>query len=139
MIFYEGMFSTQKSEHTLVTRTERHIMFPVIMKPTQHERQWVLRRALEIVKGMKAAPAYTGHTGEGGSLYCRHGSYLGTWYGPDYLCGACEDGVDDYTYALRSAGYAYTREMTFLVSETPMQWCAKHRDAAQYFVDLFTE
>ena len=114
-------------------------MFPVIMKPTQHERQWVRRRALEIVAGMKEAPRYTGHTGEGGSLYCEHGTYLGTWYGPDYLCGACEDGVNMYAYAIASAGYAYTREMQHIVNETPMQAFGNHRDTLQYFVDLFTE
>lgn len=24
---------------------------------------------------------------------CRHGTYVGDAYGPDYLCGACEEGV----------------------------------------------
>ncbi len=24
------------------------------------------------------------------SLYCKHGTYVGDPYGPDYLCGACE-------------------------------------------------
>lgn len=23
-------------------------------------------------------------------LYCKHGTYIGDAYGPDYLCGACE-------------------------------------------------
>ena len=26
------------------------------------------------------------------SLYCKHGTYIGDPYGPDYLCGACEGG-----------------------------------------------
>lgn len=24
------------------------------------------------------------------SLYCKHGTYVGDWAGPDYLCGRCE-------------------------------------------------
>ena len=26
------------------------------------------------------------------SLYCKHGNYIGTPYGPDYICGYCEMG-----------------------------------------------
>jgi hypothetical protein len=26
------------------------------------------------------------------SRYCRHGAYVGHGYGPDYMCGRCEDG-----------------------------------------------
>ena len=26
------------------------------------------------------------------SQYCRHGTFIGSWWGPDYLCGACEMG-----------------------------------------------
>lgn len=25
--------------------------------------------------------------------YCVHGNWVGSWWGPDYLCGYCEDGV----------------------------------------------
>lgn len=28
------------------------------------------------------------------SNYCRHGNYIGTPLGADYLCGLCEDGAD---------------------------------------------
>jgi len=28
------------------------------------------------------------------SQYCRHGSFIGSWAGPDYLCQACEMGYD---------------------------------------------
>ena len=24
--------------------------------------------------------------------YCKHGTYVGDPYGPDYMCGMCEDG-----------------------------------------------
>lgn len=25
--------------------------------------------------------------------YCIHGTFIGSWWGPDYLCGYCESGV----------------------------------------------
>lgn len=28
------------------------------------------------------------------SQYCKHGTFVGSWWGPDYICGKCEDGVD---------------------------------------------
>jgi hypothetical protein len=27
------------------------------------------------------------------SQYCQHGTFIGSWWGPDYLCGWCEDGI----------------------------------------------
>jgi hypothetical protein len=27
------------------------------------------------------------------SQYCPHGKFIGSWWGPDILCGWCEDGV----------------------------------------------
>jgi hypothetical protein len=27
------------------------------------------------------------------SQYCKHGTFIGSWWGPDYLCGWCEDGI----------------------------------------------
>lgn len=35
--------------------------------------------------------------------YCVHGTYIGTWWGPDYMCGTCEMGVTDDEIALGSA------------------------------------
>ena len=26
--------------------------------------------------------------------YCRHGTFVGSWWGPYHLCGRCEDGED---------------------------------------------
>lgn len=65
----------------------------------------IARIAIEIKNEMKA---HTGSIFDGGDFYCRHGVNLGNWAGPDYMCGACEDGVDDYTYALTCA-YARVR------------------------------
>lgn len=28
-------------------------------------------------------------------LYCKHGTFVGNWAGPDYMCGPCEMGVTD--------------------------------------------
>lgn len=25
--------------------------------------------------------------------FCMHGTFVGTWWGPDYICGLCEDGA----------------------------------------------
>ena len=27
------------------------------------------------------------------SQYCQHGTFIGSWWGPDYLCAWCEDGI----------------------------------------------
>jgi hypothetical protein len=27
--------------------------------------------------------------------YCRHGTWIGSWWGPDILCGKCESGEED--------------------------------------------
>ncbi len=29
------------------------------------------------------------------SLYCKHGNYIGGFWGVDYICGPCEDGDMD--------------------------------------------
>ena len=31
--------------------------------------------------------------------FCKHGRFIGSWWGPDYMCGLCEDGVTDEEYA----------------------------------------
>lgn len=41
-----------------------------------------------------------------GEQYCVHGTNVGTWDGPDLMCGWCEDGASHYTVALH---WAYTR------------------------------
>ena len=32
--------------------------------------------------------------------YCKHGTYIGTPSGADYICGACEDGADTLVQAV---------------------------------------
>lgn len=53
-------------------------------------------------------------------LYCKHGTYVGDPYGPDYMCGPCEDGVTDYEMALywakeqfRSRAKAYMHDLVY--------------------------
>lgn len=33
------------------------------------------------------------------SEYCKHGTFIGNWAGPDYMCGPCEDGISDAEWA----------------------------------------
>jgi len=35
--------------------------------------------------------------------YCKHGGYVGDPYGPDYMCGTCENGISDLELALNAA------------------------------------
>jgi hypothetical protein len=54
------------------------------------------REALRIVANLKKAREEHRY----GDEYCIHGTYVGNWAGPDYMCGTCEDGIGDYEYAL---------------------------------------
>jgi hypothetical protein len=65
------------------------------------------------------------------TTYCKHGSYVGYWDGPDYLCGYCEDGVSDYEYAL-SVAYEYqhnaTREANNLIKDAMLSVVRENPD-----------
>ena len=61
----------------------------------------VIAKRQEILADMLDYAGYTG-TGDGGN-YCVHGTYLGYWDGPDYLCGPCEDGISVGMYAYYAA------------------------------------
>lgn len=45
--------------------------------------------------------------------YCKHGTFIGSWWGPDYLCMDCELGTTDREYVLGSLhqSIAYQRNM----------------------------
>lgn len=45
-----------------------------------------------------------------GEQYCIHGVNIGTWDGPDYMCGACESGSTILEYALMVAYGEYQRD-----------------------------
>lgn len=64
--------------------------------PTQDERDGMMRVALEVLHEIKSGE-------RGDRTHCEHGTYTGTWCGPDYLCGPCEDGLSPYEYALAAA------------------------------------
>jgi hypothetical protein len=58
---------------------------------------------VDVTDGYDEALGYDAdHSDE--SQYCRHGSFIGSWWGPDYLCGACEMGVSDRAW--RASGEA---------------------------------
>lgn len=62
--------------------------------------------AVQIVRELKAAEDESNWDRRNhftGEQYCQHGVNVGTWDGPDYMCGACEDGIGIYQYALYSA------------------------------------
>ena len=64
--------------------------------------------ALKLVARRKAAIAEYEEAyrkARGNLTHCVHGTYIGTWAGPDYMCGLCESGVreDIYGDALREA------------------------------------
>src|SRR5262245_5359440 len=39
--------------------------------------------------------------------YCIHGTWIGSWWGPDYLCYYCEDGLSAEASFSIKAGNAY--------------------------------
>lgn len=107
---------------------------------TAFEKEMQMQSALANVKAIKTADPYTGHTGEGGNLYCRHGSYLGTWWGPDYMCGACEDGMGDYEYALMCGWQAVIRHNEWRRTETWSDFGLAMKEKAvspAYFLSLW--
>lgn len=55
-----------------------------------------------------------------GEQYCKHGVNVGTWDGPDLMCGACEEGVSDHDWAMGQAYAMWRRDRSTvgrLVSE----------------------
>lgn len=71
-------------------------MKPQYQAPTAVERAEMTRIALDTVRWLKA-------DGDRDRTHCVHGTYVGDWAGPDYMCGPCEDGLGIYDYALRCA------------------------------------
>lgn len=47
--------------------------------------------------------------------YCVHGTFIGSWWGPDYLCGYCEMGVT--TYDLARGAVAQSRQQIRKVND----------------------
>lgn len=43
------------------------------------------------------------------SQYCEHGRFIGSWWGPDYMCGYCEMGTTAAEYKLICFNARYSR------------------------------
>lgn len=75
-------------------------------------RKAIIKRALPLIKAMKIRAEHVNcgrNCGLADWFYCQHGTFVGSAYGPDYLCGWCEDGISDYDYALMK-GYNSVRD-----------------------------
>lgn len=72
-----------------------------------------MKLALQYVRELKEADEESNwdrRNPDTGEMYCIHGVNLGTWDGPDYMCGFCEEGASLYEYALYSAWASYRRD-----------------------------
>ena len=47
------------------------------------------------------------------SQRCEHGTFIGSWWGPDYMCGACEDGISMEDCLLEAVEHAQRRKEHF--------------------------
>lgn len=42
---------------------------------------------------------------------CPHGTFIGSWWGPDYICGYCEDGISvEEMYEIQAASARWGAE-----------------------------
>jgi len=73
----------------------------------------VVRAALPIVKRLKQRDAdyWEDRRVNGRSNYCHHGHFVGDPYGPDYMCGMCEDGITTYEEAIEEARVVVQRRL----------------------------
>ncbi len=46
------------------------------------------------------------------SQHCKHGTFIGSWWGPDLMCWFCEEGVSDQEYAEYRQHQAEQRQRT---------------------------
>lgn len=78
------------------------------------------------------------------SDYCIHGTYLGSWAGPDYMCGACESGADIgvtyLTYDVRLRVLNEDRSLRYEGSKMGSYWHVEDaRDKVRELVDEWAE
>lgn len=57
------------------------------------------------------------------SQHCRHGTFIGSWWGPDILCGACEDGL-----SVEADRYCKLRTAVRRAEDHPLMWTARTID-----------
>lgn len=78
----------------------------------------VVRAALPVIKRLKAreieyrADRLAAFARRENYVYCVHGNYVGDPFGPDYMCGMCEDGIDIYTEAIETGRSIAQRQLT---------------------------
>ena len=60
-------------------------------------------------------PRYLEHDGDrqDASQYCEHGKYIGSWWGPDIMCGHCESGISALDLMKGELEYAEKRLQDF--------------------------
>ena len=60
-------------------------------------------------------PRYLEYDGDrqDASQYCEHGKYVGSWWGPDILCGYCESGISALDLMKGELEYAEKRLQDF--------------------------
>jgi hypothetical protein len=73
-----------------------------------------MTRPVELEDGSED-PRYLEHDGDrqDASQYCEHGKYVGSWWGPDILCGYCEDGISALDLMKGELEYAEKRLQDF--------------------------
>lgn len=75
-------------------------------KPLRRLSPPAMRVALDVITGLKLRQEHASCDRDECEIardrwtHCEHGTFVGDWAGPDYMCGWCEDGVSDYEYAL---------------------------------------
>lgn len=62
--------------------------------------------------------------------YCRHGTFIGSWWGPDYMCWACEAGLTDEEWQDHCA----TRELDAILSGF-VGWWKLHQAVTHLYAD----
>jgi hypothetical protein len=67
------------------------------------------------------------------SQYCEHGKFIGSWWGPDYLCGWCEDGISraemieiHKAQRRREIQKLLDTERDLNAALSPLPWSARH-------------
>jgi len=77
--------------------------------------------------------------------YCRHGTFIGSWWGPDYMCGWCESGEEPPTpeeyeamrlERLKGIEAEFDRITTSIANTMREQGWRWHSGIAQGFCDM---
>jgi hypothetical protein len=80
------------------------------------------------------------------SQYCKHGTFIGSSWGPDLMCWACEDGISDedwteYLEAQRRRA-AYQRARNALIDDligVLETFAPMRRNPSEYINEFFTD